>query len=79
MLLMCLCVDLQMLCEERGSFLEIADVVKGLGLTILKGVMESRNGKIWAHFTVEVCTECLSTIKSSNFKNSDDILIPFIL
>lgn len=43
----------EMLCEERGSFLEIADVVKGLGLTILKGVMESRNGKIWAHFTVE--------------------------
>lgn len=43
----------EMLCEERGSFLEIADVVRGLGLTILKGVMESRNDKIWAHFTVE--------------------------
>lgn len=43
----------EMLCEERGSFLEIADVIKGLGLTILKGVMESRNDKIWAHFTVE--------------------------
>ncbi|KAF5817268.1 putative transcription factor LHW [Helianthus annuus] len=42
-----------MLCEERGSFLEIADGIKGLGLTILKGVMESRNDKIWAHFTVE--------------------------
>ncbi|KAJ9542917.1 hypothetical protein OSB04_029423 [Centaurea solstitialis] len=46
-------VGWQMLCEERGSFLEIADVIKGLGLTILKGVMESRNDKIWAHFTVE--------------------------
>ncbi|KAI7744922.1 hypothetical protein M8C21_000151, partial [Ambrosia artemisiifolia] len=44
----------EMLCEERGSFLEIADGIKGLGLTILKGVMESRNDKIWAHFTVEV-------------------------
>nr|XP_043634861.1 transcription factor LHW isoform X2 [Erigeron canadensis] len=43
----------EMLCEERGSFLEIADIIKGLGLTILKGVMESRNDKIWAHFTVE--------------------------
>lgn len=43
-----------MVCEERGSFLEIADVVRGLGLTILKGVMESRNDKIWAYFTVEV-------------------------
>lgn len=76
---MCPCVGLQMLCEERGSFLEIADVVKGLGLTILKGVMESRNGKIWAHFTVEVCPECLSTIKSTNFKNFDDFLKPFIV
>ncbi|MFS8007713.1 putative transcription factor bHLH family [Helianthus anomalus] len=43
----------EMLCEERGSFLEIADGIKGLGLTILKGVMEYRNDKIWAHFTVE--------------------------
>ncbi|CAI9271105.1 unnamed protein product [Lactuca saligna] len=43
----------EMVCEERGSFLEIADVVRGLGLTILKGVMESRNDKIWAYFTVE--------------------------
>ncbi|MFS8028628.1 putative transcription factor LHW [Helianthus anomalus] len=45
---MCLVVGLQqMLCEERGSsFLEIAD-------GILKGVMESRNDKIWAHFTIE--------------------------
>ncbi|KAM0001184.1 putative transcription factor LHW [Helianthus debilis subsp. tardiflorus] len=42
-----------MLCEERGSFLEIADGIKGLGLTILKGVIKSRNDKIWAHFTVE--------------------------
>ncbi|KAI3518395.1 hypothetical protein L1887_07080 [Cichorium endivia] len=43
----------EMLCEERGSFLEIADVIRRLGLTILKGVMESRNDKIWANFTVE--------------------------
>ncbi|XP_051134219.1 transcription factor LHW-like [Andrographis paniculata] len=44
---------IEMLCEERGLFLEIADIIRGLGLTILKGVMESRNGKIWARFAVE--------------------------
>lgn len=44
----------QMLCEERGLFLEIADIIRGLGLTILKGLMETRNDKIWAHFAVEV-------------------------
>lgn len=43
-----------MLCEERGLFLEIADIVRGLGLTILKGIMETRNDKIWARFAVEV-------------------------
>lgn len=43
-----------MLCEERGFFLEIADLIRGLGLTILKGVMETRNDKIWARFAVEV-------------------------
>jgi predicted membrane channel-forming protein YqfA (hemolysin III family) len=43
-----------MLCEEQGFFLEIADLIRGLGLTILKGVMEARNDKIWACFAVEV-------------------------
>ncbi|KAH6814754.1 transcription factor-like protein [Perilla frutescens var. frutescens] len=43
----------EMLCEERGLFLEIADIIRGLGLTILKGLMETRNDKIWARFTVE--------------------------
>ncbi|XP_043719505.1 transcription factor LHW-like [Telopea speciosissima] len=43
----------EMLCEDRGSFLEIADIIRGLGLTILKGVMEARNDKVWAHFAVE--------------------------
>ncbi|GFZ20258.1 hypothetical protein Acr_28g0009630 [Actinidia rufa] len=44
----------EMLCEERGLFLEIADIIRGLGLTILQGVMETRNDKIWARFAVEV-------------------------
>ncbi|KAK1647063.1 hypothetical protein QYE76_064868 [Lolium multiflorum] len=43
----------EMICEDRGIFLEIADFIKGLGLTILKGVMEARKSKIWARFTVE--------------------------
>ncbi|KAL6499721.1 hypothetical protein OROGR_027631 [Orobanche gracilis] len=42
----------EMLCEG-GSFLEIAAIIRGLGLTILKGLMENRNDKIWARFTVE--------------------------
>lgn len=43
----------EMLCEERGFFLEIADLIRGMGLTILKGVMEARNDKIWARFAIE--------------------------
>jgi len=43
-----------MLCEERGFFLEIADTIRGFGLTILKGLMELRDGKIMARFLVEV-------------------------
>lgn len=43
----------EMLCEEHGLFLEIADLIRGLGLTILKGVMEAREDKIWARFAVE--------------------------
>ncbi|XP_066319159.1 transcription factor LHW-like isoform X3 [Miscanthus floridulus] len=43
----------QMLCEERGFFLEIADTIRGFGLTILKGLMELRDGKIMARFLVE--------------------------
>ncbi|KAJ4840919.1 hypothetical protein Tsubulata_001115 [Turnera subulata] len=43
----------EMLCEDRGFFLEIADVIKGFGLNIIKGVMETREDKIWARFIVE--------------------------
>ncbi|XP_077232791.1 transcription factor LHW-like isoform X2 [Tasmannia lanceolata] len=43
----------EMLCEEHGLFLEIAQVIRRLKLTILKGVMESRSDKIWAHFIIE--------------------------
>ncbi|KAF5753446.1 putative transcription factor bHLH family [Helianthus annuus] len=44
---------IEMICEQHGFFLEIVDVIRGFGLTILKGVMESREEKIWARFIVE--------------------------
>ena len=49
-----------MFCEEKSHLLEVADAIRNLGLSILKGVMEYRCGKIWAQFIVEVCNyECL--------------------
>ncbi|KAL1568849.1 transcription factor bHLH157-like protein [Salvia divinorum] len=45
---------IEILCEEQGFFLEIVQIIRGFGLTILKGEMEARETKkIWAHFTVE--------------------------
>nr|XP_011457575.1 PREDICTED: transcription factor bHLH157-like isoform X2 [Fragaria vesca subsp. vesca] len=44
---------IEILCEEHGFFLELADEIRGFGLNILKGVMESREEKIWARFIVE--------------------------
>ncbi|KAK6262695.1 hypothetical protein QUC31_008511 [Theobroma cacao] len=44
---------IETLCEDRGLFLEIADVIRGFGLNILKGVMELQEDKIWARFMVE--------------------------
>ncbi|KAG2302840.1 hypothetical protein Bca52824_031491 [Brassica carinata] len=47
-------MQIEMVCQENGDdFLEIAHVVRGLGLNILKGVMEKRHGRIWAHLIVE--------------------------
>ncbi|KAI3822086.1 hypothetical protein L1987_09667 [Smallanthus sonchifolius] len=43
---------IEILCEERGFFLEMVDIIKGFGVIILKGVMELRD-KIWARFIVE--------------------------
>lgn len=48
---------IEMVCEKRGLFLEIADIIRRLGLTILKGVMEACNDMIWARFTVEANRE----------------------
>ncbi|XP_020238919.1 transcription factor bHLH157 isoform X2 [Cajanus cajan] len=44
---------IEMLCEEKGFFLEIIDLIRGLGLNILKAKMERRKNKLWARFIVE--------------------------
>ncbi|GMI76443.1 hypothetical protein HRI_001313600 [Hibiscus trionum] len=44
---------IEMLCEDRGFFLEIAEVIRGFPLNILKGVMELQEDMIWARFMVE--------------------------
>ncbi|TKY52010.1 Transcription factor LHW [Spatholobus suberectus] len=44
---------IEMLCEEQGFFLELIDIVRGLGLNILKAKMEKRKKKLWARFIVE--------------------------
>ncbi|KAH7866642.1 hypothetical protein Vadar_023140 [Vaccinium darrowii] len=44
---------IEMICDDHGLFLEIAEVIRRLDLTILKGAMESRGSNTWAHFVVE--------------------------
>ncbi|KAJ8899892.1 hypothetical protein K2173_019595 [Erythroxylum novogranatense] len=44
---------IEMLCNDQILFLDIAQVIRGLNLTILKGVMENRSNNAWAHFIVE--------------------------
>ncbi|KAL5860086.1 hypothetical protein ACOSQ4_001382 [Xanthoceras sorbifolium] len=43
----------EMLCEECSHFLEIAEVIRSLGLTILKGITEAHGEKTWICFVVE--------------------------
>jgi len=45
---------IQMLCEDYEVFLEMAHVLKGLDVSILKGVLEHRSAKLWASFVIEV-------------------------
>ncbi|CAN1770064.1 Transcription factor bHLH157 [Linum perenne] len=45
---------IEVLCNERVMFLEIANVIRGVELNILKGVMQNREDNTWAHFIVEV-------------------------
>ncbi|CAN1292029.1 Transcription factor bHLH155 [Linum perenne] len=43
----------EMLCEECSHFLEIAEAIRSLGLTILKGITEGHGEKTWICFVVE--------------------------
>ncbi|TQE13763.1 hypothetical protein C1H46_000770 [Malus baccata] len=43
----------ELMCEECSHFLEIAEAIRSLGLTILKGVTEARGDKTWICFVVE--------------------------
>ncbi|KAK7396426.1 hypothetical protein VNO78_17425 [Psophocarpus tetragonolobus] len=43
----------EMLCEECSHFLEIAEAIRSLGLTILKGATKAHDEKIWICFVVE--------------------------
>lgn len=44
---------IEMICDESSRFLEIAEVIHGLDLTILNGVTERRSGTTWARYIVE--------------------------
>ncbi|KAI7735234.1 hypothetical protein M8C21_028365, partial [Ambrosia artemisiifolia] len=44
---------IKMICDDSIRFLEIAEVIYGLELTILHGVMEKHSGNTWAHYVVE--------------------------
>lgn len=56
--------------------MEIVDIIRGFGLTILKGVMEVRETKIWARFTVEAEVNIELNITS---KKDHIILCSFLL
>lgn len=51
-----------MLCEECSHFLEIAEAIRSLGLTILKGVTEAHGDKTWICFVVEVGSKSFGRI-----------------
>ncbi|CAO1940089.1 unnamed protein product [Urochloa humidicola] len=44
---------IEMLCEDYEVFLEMAHALKGLEVSILKGVLEHRCDKLWAHVVIE--------------------------
>ncbi|XP_073283549.1 transcription factor bHLH157-like isoform X2 [Primulina huaijiensis] len=59
-------------CKEQGFFLEIADLIRGFGLVILKGVLKALESNIWAHFIVEA--ELLQMTSQSTANATNDPL-----
>lgn len=51
-------IFIQVLCEDCSHFFEIAEAIRSLGLTILKGATEAYGEKIWMCFVVEVQFYC---------------------
>ncbi|KHN04065.1 transcription factor EMB1444-like [Glycine soja] len=45
---------IEMICNEHGLFLEIAQVIRKLDVIILKGILENCSSNSWACFIVEV-------------------------
>ncbi|KAJ7961378.1 Transcription factor [Quillaja saponaria] len=45
---------IEVICDKHGQFLEIAQVIRRLELTILKGALKFRSSTMWACFIVEV-------------------------
>lgn len=68
-----------MLCNEPSIFLEIAQVIRSLDLTILKGEVDSHGDNTWARFVVEVeVLDYLQTVQATNCqKQSPKFLIHF--
>uniref|UniRef100_A0A0D9WUI0 BHLH domain-containing protein n=1 Tax=Leersia perrieri TaxID=77586 RepID=A0A0D9WUI0_9ORYZ len=52
---------IEMLCGEYGVFLEIAHVLKGLEVNILKGLLENRSDKLWARFVIQASQDSMPT------------------
>ncbi|XP_019105342.2 transcription factor EMB1444 [Beta vulgaris subsp. vulgaris] len=44
---------IEMLCEDCDHFLEIAEAIRSVGLTILKGMTDNHADKTWMRFVVE--------------------------
>ena len=63
-----------MLCEEYGLFLEIALVIRRLELIILKGVLESRSDKLWAHFIIEVGKLHATVLQNPHFNEQEQYM-----
>ncbi|XP_057790402.1 LOW QUALITY PROTEIN: transcription factor EMB1444-like [Salvia miltiorrhiza] len=58
----------EMLCKECDQFLEIAEAIRSLGLSILKGVSEAYGNKAWMCFVVElIIGHTISAVKATPF------------